>query len=186
MITPEAVEELIHRRSSSLSIDRERPVDDSLIDRLAAVAQAAPNHGKTRPLRIAAVRGDARLALGNAIGDAMAARGDAENRVEKARIKYSRAPLVLVVASAAGEDDHETRENEYSVAAGMQNALLLLESMGLISLWSSPNEGCNDAITSFCRFAPTDHVVGIFYVGWPQRELPRKERPAPVVVRLGE
>ena len=186
MITPEDVEELIHRRSSSLSIDRERGVDDSLIDRLAAVAQAAPNHGKTRPLRIAAVRGDARLALGNAIGDAMAARGDAENRVEKARTKYTRAPLVLVVASAAGEDDHETRENEYSVAAGMQNALLLLESMGLISLWSSPNDGCNDAITSFCGFAPTDRVVGIFYIGWPQRELPRKERPAPVIVRLGK
>lgn len=175
------VESIINRRKSAMTIDRDKAVDRPTLERLVRAAQAAPNHRKTRPLRIAVVRGDARARLGETIADAMASHGDSEVKVEKARTKYLRAPVVFVVASAPGESGFETEENRYAVAAGIQNMLVLAESLGLTALWSSPAHGANAAITTFCGFDPTDHVMGLVYMGWPTREAPAVERPEPVV-----
>lgn len=175
------VEAIIHRRKSAMTINRDQPVGRDILERLVRVAQAAPNHRKTRPLRLAVVQGDSRAALGEAIAAAMAAHGDADNKVEKARTKYLRAPVVVVVASAAGDTDFETEENRYAVAAGIQNMLVLAEAIGLTVLWSSPAHGANDATTSLCGFDPTDHVMGLIYLGWPLREAPVVERPDPIV-----
>lgn len=175
------VESVIHRRTSSMGIDRERAVDDALVERLVRAAQAAPNHRVTRPLRVTAIGGDARGAFGEVVAGAMAARGDAENRVEKARTKYLRAPVVLAVASAPGDSPLESVENTYAVAAGIQNMLLMAEAAGLVCLWSTPADGANGAITDFCGMDPGDIVIGLVYLGWPSRERAPKERPAPVL-----
>ena len=79
------------------------------------------------------------------------------------------------------ESDHETDENLYAVAAGVQNALLVAHAHGLSALWGSPAKGANDAITSFAGFAPTDRVIGIVYLGWPSHDVAVVERPAPQV-----
>jgi len=174
-----AVEALIHRRTSSMGIDRDRAVDEGFVVRLAKAAQAAPNHRVTRPLRVTAVCGESRTAFGEVVAAAMAAHGDPENRVEKARTKYLRAPMLLVVASAAGDSELETEENALAVAAGIQNMLLMIEAAGLTCLWSTPADGANEAITGFCGMQSTDRVLGIIYLGWPSRDRAPKERPEP-------
>jgi nitroreductase len=108
-------------------------------------------------------------------------RGDDPAKVAKTRTKYTRAPLVLVVAYAQGNSDSETIENSYAVAAGIQNLLLQAESFGFAALWSTPAKGANEAIAGFCDFTPTDTVVGIVYVGSPARPAPEVERPHPTV-----
>jgi nitroreductase len=107
----------------------------------------------------------------------MAVYGDDEAKVLKARTKYMRSPVVLVVASAVGHSDSETEENRYAVAAGIQNMLLMAESFGLSALWGSPAKGTNDAVTNLCSMNATDHVLGIIYVGWPTQPVPAVERP---------
>ena len=176
-MTPEQLEALIASRRSSLLMDANAPVDDSIIDRIAQSAQWAPNHKRTWPLRIAVLRGESRRALGTVISDAMAVYGDDEAKVLKARTKYMRSPVVLVVASAVGHSDSETEENRYAVAAGIQNMLLMAESFGLSALWGSPAKGTNDAVTNLCSMASTDHVLGIIYVGWPTQSVPQVDRP---------
>lgn len=180
-MTPDDLESLIHRRASGMTIDRELPVDDGVVTRIVRAAVAAPNHRKTRPLRVAVLRGDARLRFGEAIADVMAAQGEEAKKVDKTRGKYGRAPVVLVVASAAGESDLETEENRYSVAAGIQNMLLMIESFGMTALWSSPAKGANTAMCTFCGFATTDHVLGIVYLGHSTRPAPPRDRPDPSV-----
>ena len=180
-MTPEDLEELIHRRASGMTIDRAAPVDDTVVARIVRAAVAAPNHRKTRPLRVAVLRGDARLRFGETVAEVMAAQGEETNRVDKTRGKYGRAPVVLVVAAAEGESAYETEENRYSVAAGIQNTLLMIESFGLTALWSSPAKGANAAMAGFCGFTPTDHVLGIVYLGQPTRPSPPRDRPDPVV-----
>lgn len=164
-------------------IDTSRTVDGSLVDDMITAAQWAPNHKRTWPARFCVVTGDSRSVLGNAIADAMAARGDDAAKVEKTRTKYVRSPVVLIVASARGESENETEENLLAVAAGMQNALLVAHAHGLAALWGSPAKGSNDAITSFAGFAPTDRVIGIVYLGWPVQDAPFVDRPAAVVTR---
>ena len=180
-MAPDALESLIHRRASGMTIDRDAPVDEAVISRIVRAAGAAPNHRTTRPVRIAVLRGDARLRFGEAVADVMAAQGEDQSRVDKTRVKYGRAPVVLVVAAAEGATSLETEENRYAVAAGIQNMLLMIESFGLTALWSSPAKGANAAMTGFCGFAPTDHVMGIVYLGQPTRPSPPRDRPDPVV-----
>jgi len=180
-MTPDDLESLIHRRASGMTIDREAPVDETVIARVVRAAVAAPNHRKTRPLRVAVLRGDARLRFGEAVADVMAARGEEKNRVDKTRGKYGRAPVVLVVAAAEGESGLETDENRYSVAAGIQNMLLMIESFGMTALWSSPTKGANTEMAAFCGFAETDHVLGVVYLGHSTRPAPPRDRPDPTV-----
>jgi nitroreductase len=176
-MNPDELAELIAARRSNIFIDAESVVSDTQIDQLTTVAQWAPNHKRTWPLRVAVVRGDSRRTLGDVIANAMATRGDDEAKVLKTRTKYLRAPVILVVAAAVGESANETEENKYAVAAGIQNTLLMAEAMGLAALWSSPAKGANDAITSFCKMDDTDHVLGIIYVGRANKEAPVAPRP---------
>jgi nitroreductase len=107
----------------------------------------------------------------------MAMIGDDEAKVTKARTKYLRSPVVLVVASAQGSSENETEENKYAVAAGIQNMLLMAHSLGLAALWGSPAKGANEAITRMCGFETSDHVMGLVYVGWPTQQAPDVVRP---------
>jgi nitroreductase len=184
-MTPDDLSDLIARRRSNLLVDPTAPVSDDDIDALVTAAQWAPNHKRTWPLRVCVVTGDSRRILGEAIAASMAARGDDAAKVEKTRTKYSRSPVVIVVASAVGASDTETIENSYSVAAGMQNLLLTAEARGLAALWGSPAKGANAAITDFCGMETTDSVVGLVYVGHPTRTAAPVERPAPRVTRRG-
>jgi nitroreductase len=175
------IERIIHSRISAMTIDRDKPVARDIIERLVLAAQAAPNHRKTRPLRVAVLQGDARMRFGEAVADTMQTLGDDHTKVEKTRTKYGRAPVVMVVASAKGASDLETEENRYGVAAGIQNMLLLIEELDMTALWSTPAKGAQHTMTQFCQFEDTDHVVGIIYVGWGTREPVTKDRPAPHV-----
>jgi len=183
-MTPEELETLISARRSNLLIDASRSIDEEIIQRITSVAQWAPNHKRTWPLRVAVVSGDSRRTLGNTIADAMAVHGDDEMKVTKTRGKFMRSPIVIVVASAEGATTNETEENKYAVAAGVQNMLLMVESFGLASLWGSPAKGANDAITALCSMDHTDHVMGIIYLGWPTQSVAAPQRPDIEITRL--
>ena len=178
---PDDLEALIHRRTSGMTIDRERAVEQTVIERIINAAQAAPNHRKTRPLRVAVLRGDSRNAFGETIAAVMSARGEEDHKVEKTRTKYGRAPVVLAVASAPGGSETETTENNWAVAAGIQNMLLMIEAFGLTALWSSPAKGAEQQMNTFCGFPDGSTMIGLVYLGWGTRETAPRERPAPVV-----
>lgn len=180
-LTPDALESLIHRRTSGMTINRDADVSREIIERIVLAGGAAPNHRTTRPLRVAVLEGDARLRFGEALAESMARRGDDDAKVSKTRTKYGRAPVVLVVGSADGESDLETAENRYTVAAATQNMLLMIEAFGLRALWSTPPKGTDSVISHFCEFDPHVHTIGIIYLGWPTTEAPTKARPAPIV-----
>ena len=183
-MSPDALEALIHRRASGMTIDRDAPVERDVVERIVRAAQAAPNHRKTRPLRVAVLRGAARLGFGATVAAVMEARGEEPAKVEKARTKYGRAPVVLAVASAAGASDLETAENAYAVAAGIQNMLLMIEAFGLTALWSTPATGAGAEMNAFCGFPPDSTVIGLVYLGHGTRETPPRDRPEPVVTWL--
>ena len=183
-MTPDELEGLITARRSNLLIDASREVAPEIVDRIINIAQWAPNHKRTWPLRVAVISGDSRRTLGDTIADAMAVHGDDEMKVTKTRGKFMRSPIVIVVASAEGATTNETEENKYAVAASVQNMLLLAESFGLAALWGSPAKGANDAITALCSMGHTDHVMGIIYLGWPTQSVAAPQRPGINVTRL--
>jgi nitroreductase len=114
------VSRLIRERRSNLRIDPQRPVPWETLQRLMDLACWAPNHKHTHPWRFAVVTGAGRARLGQAAAEGLVRRGPTEPAVlEKTRRKYLRAPVVLVVGSAAHEVPYLQRENRDALAAGV-------------------------------------------------------------------
>jgi nitroreductase len=173
--------ELIRRRRTSMLVDKERAVPTELVLELCELAQWAPNHKRTWPWRFAIAQGPARVRLGNAIADAMQARGDPPEKVAKTRTKYLRTPVTLVVGSAPGDSPLRTAENRDAVAAGIQNLLLGATEKGLASYWSTCPKGSNDVVSDLSGFEPGTQIVGLIYLGWATSTVQSPERPTPDV-----
>lgn len=176
----EVLEHLAARRRSNLRVDADRPVPAELVERLVRLAATAPNHKKTYPWRFRVIEGDARAALGEALAQDLIAEGE-ENpaKVAKARVKYRRAPVMVVVAAAEGTHDVMTAENRDAAAAAIENLLLGATAAGLASLWSTGAAARSERIAELCGFDPTDTVVGLVYLGWPTGEPECPPRPEP-------
>jgi len=181
-----AFADLVRSRRTHMFVDRDRPVPGDVVDDLCALATWAPNHKQTWPWRFAALTGAARARLGEAFADDMAVRefGD-EGKRAKTRTKYTRTPTVLVVAAAPHANELFHVENQYAVAAGIQNLLLGATTLGLASFWGSPPLAHSPAALAVCGFEPTDRLVGVIYLGWAARTVPTPERPPPAVRHLG-
>lgn len=175
--------ELIHRRRTSLLVDKERPVPVELVRELCDLAQWAPNHKRTWPWQFALYTGDARQRLGDAFADDLVDDGfdDPETgdpgKVAKTRTKYLRAPAILVVGSAAHPKENLQRENLHAVAAGLQNLLLGATAAGLASYWGSPPLNDSKRVLEMSGFDPDTHIVGVVYLGWPSAAVATPERP---------
>jgi nitroreductase len=179
------VADVIRSRRTSMQVDGSRDVDDSVLDELFGLATWAPCHKRTWPWRFCVVRNHARFELGEVVAEAMRRHGDDEHRVTKARTKYSRTPVVVVVGSAPGDSPNRTAENRDATAAAIQNFLLAASARGLATYWGSCPTGANDDVASFCGFEDGTTVMSLTYVGWADDEAIAPERPAPFVTRLG-
>jgi nitroreductase len=181
--------DLAHRRRSNLRIDPERPVDPELLEQLITVAATAPNHYRTHPWRFRIITGAGREGLGESRAAELrsAAGFDPivdEAKIAKARSKYLRAPVMVVVASRVGDDPIATLENRDAVAAAIQTLLLAATAAGLASLWSTGAAATSAEVARFCGFDPSDSTVGLIYLGWPPAQLEAIERPAPEIVHI--
>ena len=173
----EELRELVRARRTDMMVDKDRALDDGTLEKLCELAMWAPNHKLTFPWMFAAVTGDARERLSNCVADAMARDGDKPEKVAKARTKFQRAPVILIVGTELGDTQLRTEENRDAVSAGIQNILLGATSLGLASFWSSCPKGVNDDVANFCGFKPATHITAMIYLGHPQRQAPEIERP---------
>ncbi|MEY2995258.1 MAG: hypothetical protein RLZZ39_83 [Actinomycetota bacterium] len=181
----DTVAEVIRARRTSMKVDPNRDVDDAILGELFDLASWAPCHKRTWPWEFCVVRGDARLELGQVVSDAMQRNGDDAQRVEKARTKYARTPVIVVVGSAPGDSPNRTAENRDATAAALQNFMLGASALGVATYWGSCPKGANDDVARFCGFTPGSTVMSLTYVGWASDDVVAPERPTPTVIRRG-
>ena len=148
-----------------------------LIEALCDLARAAPNHKRTWPWHFTLFTGDGRGALGEAYADALVAANADPAKVEKARVKYLRAPAMLLVGSTS-PDPGRVIEDGYAVAAGVQNLLLGATAAGLASFWSSPPILDAPGVLELAGFADGTQIIAVIYLGWPSRDAELPPRPA--------
>jgi nitroreductase len=172
-------EALARSRRTNLRMDPERPVPRDLVERLCRLAMSAPNHKRTWPWRFAAIAGDSRRLLGEALAEALASRGDPPAKIDKARGKYLRAPLMLAVAAVGDPDPVRHAENRDAVAAGVQTLLLGATAAGLASYWGTGAVTEVARVRELCGLEPHDQLVALIYLGWPIGDVPEPARPAP-------
>ena len=180
----DVVSRVIRARRTSMLVDQSRDVPDSTIDELLELASWAPCHKRTWPWRFTVLRGDSRSTLGHVVSDAMARHGDEPAKVDKARAKYTRTPVVLVVGSVPGDSDQRTEENRDATAVAVQNFMLGATARGIATYWGSCPKGADADVARLCGFDAGSKIAGIIYVGWASSAVEPPVRPAPIVNRL--
>ena len=181
----ETVASVITSRRTCLRLDANRPIEPAMISRLVELATWAPNHHRNEPWEFAVFTGDGRARFGETIAAQIQGDGAALTKAEKTKVKYLRAPTVLVVARRSGATDVETEENGYAVAAAIQNLLLGATSAGLASYWGSIATPSDSAVLSLCSFAPTSRIIAAIYLGHPTGDCPNPGRSEPKIAWHG-
>jgi len=169
-----------------------RMLPDSLpravIERILDAAVCAPNHYLTEPWRFIVLTGAAREPLGRAQEAAlrgMLADPDApEHRaaLEKERGKPFRAPVVVVAAmEKSGLQKAVWLEDICATAAAVQNLLLAAHAEGLAAIWRTGETAYSPEVKEALELPPDAQVLGIVYLGYPDRSQPPAARPARAV-----
>lgn len=160
---------LKNRRSVSKVSTEEPP--EALIRAMLEAATWAPNHFMTEPWRFFVLRGDARVRLGKAMGEAAARRETNPETAEAARAKMEtkalRAPYVIAVATEPDQREKVFEVEEIAAtAAATQNMLLAAEALGLGAIWRTGWVTYTDQVREFFGLSERATVLGFVYVGY--------------------
>lgn len=156
--------------------------DQPTLLRLLQSAVRVPDHGKRTPWRFLAIRGDARLAL----GERLAARGrerdpDAgEAAIEKDRLRFAHAPLVIAVVAQLGPDE-KIPEQERLLSAGCVCFALLqaAQAAGFGAQWLTGWPAYDAEVARWLELAAHERIAGFIHIGTPKLDAPERERPDP-------
>jgi len=151
---------------------------------LRALLEAAirvPDHGKLVPFRLIELRGEAKLQFGQHLAE-RAIRRDPdlpESKREKERLRYTFAPLVIVVVARI-DTDSAVPPIEQKLAAGCvaYNLLLGAHALGYGAQWLTGWAAYDAEVGALLGLAPNEHVIGFVHLGTPQIDVPDRDRPA--------
>jgi nitroreductase len=170
------------RRSVPAKQLTEPAPDEATLMRMLESAVRVPDHGKRTPWRFLAIRGDARHRL----GQRLAARGlerdpDAgEAAVEKDRMRFSHAPLVLAVIAQLAPDG-KIPEQERLLSAGCVCFALLqaVQAFGFGAQWLTGWPAYDTEVKRWLGLDEHEHVAGFIHIGTPKLDAPERDRPDP-------
>lgn len=173
---------LLQQRHSAPSRQLGEPAPDAAT--LRALLEAAirvPDHGKLAPFRLIELRGAAKLRFGALLAE-RAIRRDPElpeSKREKERLRYTFAPLVMVVVACL-HGDSTIPEIEQKLCAGnvAYNILLGAYALGYGAQWLTGWAAYDPEVAALLGLAGNEHVIGFVHIGTPQIEVPDRERPA--------
>jgi len=165
------------------SIDKVKaePVEREVIEKLLSAAVQAPNHHRVRPWRFIVLQGKARERLGELLVQGkLRETPDAPTAVlDVERAKPLRAPVVIAVGVEAPQGPKVIEiENVCAAAAAVQNLLLAAQALGLGAFWRTGPAAYDPLVKAFLGLSPQQHLIGFIYLGYPESEVPPRERPS--------
>ena len=182
MHTVPALQTLDQRRSvPSMQLGEPGP-DDATLMRMLASAVRVPDHGKLVPFRFLRIAGDARHALGDFLASRALERDPQAPAaaVEKDRLRFSHAPLVVAVVARL-QAGHKVPEQEQLLTAGCACFALLQAAQGLgfgaqwLTAWMAYDPG----VAAFLGLGEGERIAGFIHIGTPRQEAPERDRPDP-------
>jgi nitroreductase len=153
--------------------------DGGQLNKIIAAALRAPDHGRLRPWRFIAIRGEGRNLLGDLMAASLTRRNpDAGAELERERQKALRAPLVLVVAvHITPSPKIPAVEQILSAGAAAQNILLACQALGYSAVWKTGAAVYDAEVKEGLGLSAADEIAGLLYIGTPIATPPA---PAPL------
>jgi nitroreductase len=173
---------LLQQRHSVPSRQLGEPApDEATLHELLEAAIRVPDHGKLVPFRLIRLEGDAKLSFGERLA-AIAIRNHPEMsdaKLEKERLRYTFAPLVIAVVARLHADS-KVPEIEQKLCAGnvAYNILLGAYALGYGGQWLTGWAAYDREVAGILGLAEHEHVVSFVHLGTPQIDVPDRDRPA--------
>lgn len=156
--------------------------DEATLLRMLRSAVRVPDHGKRVPFRFIRFEGDAR----HAFGERLAARSRerdpqaSDAAIEKDRMRFSYAPVIVAVIARLGEDDKIPASERFSTASSVCFALLqAAHALGYGAIWLTGWLAYDAAVRTWLGLADDEQVAGFIHIGTPRLDAPERDRPDP-------
>ena len=174
------LEDLATRRSvPNMQLEAPGP-DAATLARILQTAVRVPDHGKLVPFRFVTIDGDARALLSEAMAAHHAAVEPdvAEKVLEKDRLRYTFAPLIVTVIG---------REVEHAKVPGIEQilsagcvAFQLLQAAqaeGFGACWLTGWAAYDRGVMDWFEMTDDEAIIGFIHIGTPKLDVPERERP---------
>lgn len=170
--------ELLLNRHSCPRLAEPAPAGEAL-DAIFNAGLRAPDHGALTPWEFIVFGGEQRDALGQILARAAQARGEDEDKVEKARLAPLRAPLVIAVAARVKPSDKvPPLEQHLSAGCAVMAMQMAAQAQGFNGMWRSGWFIFDRQVHQELGLAEDDQLVGFLYLGTPLvevRKLPARD-----------
>ena len=171
---------LRHRRSTPSRLLGPPGPDAAQLRALLECAVRVPDHGKLVPWRFIAIAGEAKDAFCGFIAARSLERDPAAAPavVEKDRLRFSYAPLVLAVVARV-VPGHKVPEQEQLLSGGALcfQVLLAADAMGFGAQWLTGWAAYDAAVAGRLGLAEGERVLGFLHIGTAREAAPERERP---------
>jgi nitroreductase len=145
------------------------PDHDALL-RILRSAVRVPDHGKRMPFRFVRIAGDARVVLADAA-------------VEKDRLRFSWAPVIVAVISRPTVP-HKVPEIEQTLSGGAVCFALLqaAQALGFGAQWLTGWPAYDDRVRARLGLADGERILGFIHIGTAHEPAPERVRPDPATL----
>ena len=171
---------LRHRRSTPSRLLGPPGPDGEQVRALLECAVRVPDHGKLVPWRFIAISGEAKASLCEFLGKRSLERDPAAAPavVEKDRLRFSFAPLVLAVVARL-TPGHKVPEQEQLLSGGALCFQLLLaaDAMGFGAQWLTGWPAYDPAVARRLGLGANEHLLGFIHLGTAREAAPERDRP---------
>jgi nitroreductase len=168
------------RRSVAIPALRAPGPDADQLATILTVASRVPDHGKLAPWRFVLYRGDAAVAIGEALAALAEAREGplSELRRDVEAKRFSRSPLVVGVVSTAGPHVKIPEwEQVLSAGAAAMNLIHAAHALGFAANWVTEWVAYDAAAKAILGIGAEEKTVGFIHIGTPGE--PPQDRPRP-------
>jgi len=178
--SPETLDLLSRRRSSSAKAMGAPGPDSGQLRQILQAASRVPDHGKLFPWRFLVIEGAARNKLGEVLEEALIARNatvsESLKRFERGR--FLRAPVVVtVISSLKTEKPIPEWEQRLSAGAVCQTMLVAAAAAGFGANWLTEWCAYDEIVTGKLGLGEGEKVAGFVYIGTATAPLEERERP---------
>ena len=181
-VPPPALDVLDARRSVPPKQLGEPGPDAATLLRMLQSAVRVPDHGKRVPFRFLSFSGDARHAFGERLAACSRVRHpDASDAViDKDRMRFSYAPLVVAVIANLGPDEKIPESERFSSASCACFALLqAAHAAGFAGIWLTGWPAYDAQVKQWLGLGEFERVVGFVHIGTARMAMPERGRPDP-------
>jgi nitroreductase len=176
---PLALDQLLSRRS--VGPLQEPAPEGADLDLILDAGLRAPDHGRLRPWRFVVIRGEARLAFGERLGDAAAVRdpANATALAERYRAWVIRTPMLIAVGAVVKPGNIPEIEQLLAAGAAAMNILNAMHMLGYGGMWVTGPNAYDPNVNTLLGFDAPSRLVGFITAGTPAPSTaPVPARPA--------